>query len=657
MNRIHKAKIAFVAALLPLLYSAVLPSAHAQDAENDADAQQQPRRAGALPESRWFALSPAPEQMVGDVRVRLTAMSWCRANQLDLPDDQYVERKDALGLAVRYEISGASQNGGKADTLTLAKIYGSSGAPNSAMSPQVAIAQRPDGGVLFWTGANPRWKNAALDMEFRPANQSENVEGKFQAPVEFEVPVPTQTDVAQPAKGQWKSVHGTQYLMRQVMVATKPFKMVGANFEWQPGFYFSIQREYPPDAPGSDAFRDLDEDRPEVTAVDANGGQTEVKVEVSMGGWVPADILATKKWDGIDSGVRSNNSKPLPPGTVSVRIRFIARESSDDWRDENALQKFHFALDLSRVPLPPVDADWQPMATVRGERLEVGLDQWRDVGKAVTARLNTRDLLHPDDARRLWLLRDSNLSLWNDYGPVAAKIIGHDDYKAMSGFQGVYHSVGPTQWWWRPNGAPNLGSSNTRDVTFAKPNGEADKIAAPLAIEGTWDEWLAIEHDWNLNDLPIPALGQAIIVNREIKGDGARLILRKLTAFDAEHPVAGIDTDFYSQVGHDDGIEATFEVLQTGIEGAHLDADTDRGQGKQGTQTLEWRDDKGRELRNFSYDPTGKKLWTATFTLPAKDAKSLSLHLILTEAARTGASETLTLRDVPAPTIPRRYDY
>ena len=53
----------------------------------------------------------------------------------------------------------------------------------------------------------------------------------------------------------------------------------------------------------------------------------------------------------------------------------------------------------------------------------------------------------------------------------------------------------------------------------------------PLAIEGTWDEWLAVEHDWKLEVLPIPEPGQSIAVNRELKGNGARLILRSLSAF------------------------------------------------------------------------------------------------------------------------------
>ena len=651
MNNLRFSRLGFC--WLVLFCAIVAPRGQAQKLDENG----QPIIKTVTTPPTWLQLSPPLEQTVDGVRVRLRAICWCRADQLDLPADQYVERDDALGLAVRYEVVGDAATDGKRGTLTQAKIYGASGAPNSALSPQSNIAPNGNGGVMFWTGANPRWKTAQLDLEWRGADQSENAQGKYSAPVEFEVPVPTQTDVAQAATGTWKSVHGTQYSMRQIMVATKPFKTATGDFEWQPGFYFSIQREYPPDAPGSDAFRDLDEDQPEVTAVDANGGQTEVKVEVSMGGWVPADILAPKKWNSIDSGMRSNNSKSLPPGTVSVRIRFIAREASDDWRDESALQKFHFPLDLSRVPLPPVDADWKPLATARGQQLEVALDNWRDVGGALTARLMTRDLAAPDDARILWLLRGSKISVWNDRDAVEAKLPERDDLKAAAGFEGVYTFTGPSQRWWRPGGAPILGSSQERDVTFGKPTAGAAplEIAAPMAIEGTWEKWLAVEHDWTLDDLPIPAPGQTLVVNRELQGDGARLILRKLVAFDEKHPLPGEGGEFLAQHGRPSGIEATFEVLQTALSGARLDIDTFAP--KQGTQRIETRDDQGRKLSMSSYGPSGGSIWTATFTLPARDAKSLSLHLTLTESALTGASETLTLRDLPQPTRPKQGDY
>lgn len=607
----------------------------------------------------WLVLSPPPEQTVGGVRLRLRAICWCRANQLDLPADQYVERDDAMGLAIRYEVRGDWATEGKIGTLTKAAIYGASGAPNSALSPQSNIAPqgtpKGSGGVLFWTGANPRWKTATLDLEWRSGAQNENAEGKFSAPVEFEVPVPAQTDVAQSAKGAWKSVHGTQYSMRQIKVATKPFRNANNDIDWKPGFYFSVQRQYPENKPGSDAFPRLDEDEPIVIAVAADGTQTELKSEFG-GSWAIGDILATKKNGGSGMAVRSNYTKPLPPGTKSVRIRFLAREASDDWRDENALQKFQFPLDLSRVPLPPVDTSWKPLATARGQQLEVALDNWRDVGKGFTARLMTRDLAAPDDARRLWLLRGSKISIWNDLDAVEARLLDHDEWKATAGFRGVYRFTGPSQWWWRPNSAPIVGSSLERDVTFNKPNSDEKlDIAAPFTIEGTWEQWLAVEHDWNLDNLPIPAPGKTIVVNRELQGDGARLMLRKLTAFDATHIPPGIDAEFLRDVGHPDGIEATFEVLQTAIPGARLDPEF--SDPKQGNQKLQLRDDRGRELSMFTYGIDKTAVWTATFTLPARDAKTLALHLTLTESSPTGASETLILRDLPQPVRPQQGDY
>ncbi len=638
------------ALLLTLLFAG---TAHAQN----LDERTNPTQKATTNAPTWLELSPPLEQTVDGVRVRLRAICWCRANQLDIPDEQYLEQDDALGLAVRYEVRGDAKTDGKMGTLTQAKIYGSSGAPNSALSPQSNIAPQGNGGVLFWTGANPRWKKAQLDLEWRGANQGENAQGKFSAPVEFEVPVPNQTDVAQAATGQWKSVHGTQYLMRQTMVATKPFKSATATFEWQPGFYFSIQQKYPPSVPGSDAFPDINEDQPEIIAVGANGEQTELKAEFGSG-WTLTDVFASKKNGIFDQGVRSNYTKPLPPGTKSVLIRFVARESSDAWRDENALQKFHFPLDLSRVPLPPVDAAWRPIATARGQRLEVALDNWRDFGKGFTARLMTRDVSHPDDARRLWLLRGTGFMFWSDFNPVEARVLGHEDWKATAGFRGVYKMPGLSQSWWRPNAEPIVGSSNERDVTFTKPSSDTADTKAmtpPFAIEGTWDEWLAVEHDWTLDDLPIPQPGQSIVVNRELQGDGARLVLRKLTAFDAEHPVPGTDAEFLAERGHLDGIEATFEVVQTALPNARLDLDT--FEPKQGNQIVKMRDDRGRELRNFAHDGNKHPQWTATFTLPARDAKTLSLHLTLTESALTGASETLTLRDLPQPTIPPQGTY
>ena len=650
MNNLRFSRLGFC--WLALFCAIVAPRVQAQKLDENG----QPLIKTVTTPPTWLQLSPPPEQTVSGVRVRLRAICWCRANQLDLPADQYVERNDPLGLAVRYEVVGDAATDGKRGTLTQAKIYGASGTPNSALSPQSNIAPNGNGGMMFWTGANPRWKTAQLDLEWRGADQSENAQGKYSAPVEFEVPVPTQTDVAQAATGQWKSVHGTQYSMREVMVATKPFKSATATFERQPGFYFSIQQEYPPDAPGSGAFPDLDEDQPEIIAVGADGTQTELKSEVG-GDWSSLDVFASEPNGLFDQGVRSNFTKPLPPGTVSVRIRFIARESSDDWRDESALQKFHFPLDLSRVPLPPVDASWKPLATARGQQLEVALDNWRDVGGALTARLMTRDLAAPDDARILWLLRGSNISVWNDRDAVEAKIPERDDLKAAAGFEGVYTSTGPSQRWWRPGGAPILGSSQERDVTFGKPTAGAAplEIAAPLAIEGTWEKWLAVEHDWTLDDVPIPAPGQTLVVNRELKGDGARLVLRKLTAFDAQHPVPGTSAESLAGVGHPDGIEATFEVLQTALSGARLDIDIFAP--KQGTQQIETRDDQGRKLSMSSYGPSGGSVWTATFTLPAPDAKSLSMHLTLTESKLTGQSETLTMRDLPQPTRPKQGDY
>ena len=107
------------------------------------------------------------------------------------------------------------------------------------------------------------------------------------------------------------------------------------------------------------------------------------------------------------------------------------------------------------------------------------------------------------------------------------------------------------------------------------------------------------------------------------------------------------DAEFYAEVGHSEGLVASFEVLQTAIKGARLDPEF--APPKQGTQQLEMRDDKGRELSSFTYDVAGNPRWTATFELPGKDAKSLSLHLTLTESALTGASETLTVRDLPRP--------
>ena len=410
-----RARTASVAAIILLFCGAFAPRVKAQVADKTAPAV-------PLVEPQWLALSPPPEQTVDGVRVRLRAIAWCRANQLVLPREGYLSQPDEFGLAVRYEVRGETKVGGKPGTLTEAIISGSSGAVNSATTPQVIIAPQggvnSSGGVLFWSDANPRWPKADLRLEWRGGDQTENAEGHFSAPVEFELPVPTQTDVPVKVEGKWRSVHGTQYFARQVMVATKPFRTAAATFDWEPGFYFSMQHKFPPNVSG---IPDIDEDKPEFVAVAADGSETFLQSEYNRG-WVINDIFSSEKRGLFDEGFRSNYTGPLPPATKSVKIRFVAREASDDWRDEKALQRFRFPLDLSRVPFPPVDAAWKPFAVARGQRLEVALDNWRDVssdygGPAYTARFSTRDVAQPDDAQRLWLLRGSKLSQWNDGGP------------------------------------------------------------------------------------------------------------------------------------------------------------------------------------------------------------------------------------------------
>lgn len=568
---------------------------------------------------------------VNGVTVRLTNTRWCRLEEAGLRRIDQSQDTNTKGLAVWYEVESADPTiqpaAGRrpADYLTAITTLSEFGRPLD----QVWDKNRR---IVWWAGVDPRWEKARIEFEFLDPAAPPEAAGQFEEVVEFkDVPLPTKPGESVVVDRSLTTPRGTRVFLEKVGLRVGP---VAADL-WRTGsvplregqhqVVFVVRWLPPLEAPDLHAH--------------LGWGKTGRATEDKGMEW-PRTGRGGSIMDLLDQrpGRESLYVNTMPsPDARTVNIVLHVEERAPSLKQAKWFRRFNFDLNLREVESSRSAESAKPLATVEGANLTSMVEAIRPFPpRQYRARLWLRDRGNAGQTKREWRVKR-----------LAARFGAGHDYA----FERERLAAAPT--WrllWKYDGTPAAEDETGMEVHFVSSSrrGPAPK---KVDLEFEVDAFEKTQRTFNFEGLPLPKPGELIeILEKSAEtASGGQLVLRKMSYFDDQHLLPGLEPDRQDALKPYEGLVLVFEYVPP--------------VGRQ-VQTFfrcdTVRDDRGRSLDERRSTPAAQAdalqkekaagIWWSALPLPPwPDSKTLGVQVRVIESIATDLRETIKFPEVPLP--------